>query len=76
MTDTSADIAVRIADRASMDLIQSEFSHDSESSFTGSWQQMDDSVIAEAVQYLVDRKLAVRVDLDEGVVVIFAPEAA
>lgn len=68
--------AVRIADRASREIIESEFSHDSPCSFCAPWPLMDDPVIEEAVQYLIDRKLAARVDLDEGVVVIFPPEVA
>lgn len=73
MTPTT-DTAVRIADRASREIIESEFSHDSPCSFCAPWTLLDDPAIEEAVQYLVDRRLAVRVDLDEGVTVIFASE--
>lgn len=74
--DAITDTAVRIADRASREIVESEFSHDSPCSYCAPWALMDDPVIEEAVQYLVDRRLAVRVDLDEGVAVIFAQEVA
>ena len=64
-----SDVALRIADRASLELIESEFHHDSPWTFYAPWTLLDDAVIEEAVAYLCARGLAERTDSDDLVTV-------
>ena len=74
--DQITDTALRIADRASAEIIESEFSHDSPWTFYAPLSLLDDSVIDEAVEYLVARGLAERTDSDELVTVYLKSEVA
>lgn len=72
--DSISATALVIADRASQELVESEFYHDSAWTFYAPLSLLDDPVIKEAVEYLCARKIAERADSETLVTLYLDPE--